>query len=199
MALWKGAIGTGVLWSITKVSEIVIADVCGLPRNLIYNGSSEKFWKHVYLKASAFLVATPFIIASFVETVRSSTGFSLEETKVFDVFFRGLDRLKGDLFGTKDSGRRFSIIYLSIPTVAFNTSRFLISNMIYDRVYTMARKYVSRKTDRTRFHAILPELLGTTLSVLFSDIILYPVETVIHRLYIQGTRTLIDNLDTGMF
>lgn len=63
----------------------------------------------------------------------------------------------------------------------------------------MVRKYVSRKPviERTRFHSILPELLGTMLSTALSDLICYPVETVLHRLYIQGTRTLIDNLDTG--
>lgn len=112
----------------------------------------------------------------------------MEDTKVFDIVFRGFDRLKGDLFGSKDINRRLNIFYLSVPTVAFNTSRFLISNYIYDRVSTMAKRYVSRKSvvERTRFHAILPELLGTMVSVLASDVILYPIETVIHRLYIQG-------------
>lgn len=30
-----------------------------------------------------------------------------------------------------------------------------------------------------------------------ADIVFYPLETVIHRLHLQGTRTIIDNLDTG--
>jgi solute carrier family 25 protein 46 len=189
MALWKGSIGTGVLCGIMKVSEIVIADVFGLPRSVVHDGSSAKFWRHIYLKASAFMVASPFIIASFIETVRSSTGFNLEDTKIFDVVFRGFDRLKGDLFGTtKDSNRRFSVFYLTLPTVVFNTSRFMISNIIYDRVYAMARRYVSRKSvmERTRFHSILPELLGVMVSTALSDLILYPFETVINRMYIQG-------------
>ena len=28
--------------------------------------------------------------------------------------------------------------------------------------------------------------------------VLYPLETVLHRLQVQGTRTIIDNMDTGM-
>lgn len=199
MALWKGSIGTGVLCGIYKVTEIVIADMCGFPKNLVPNGSAEKFWKHVYLKAATYFIATPFVIASFIETVRSSTGFNLTENNVFDVFYQGAKRVKMDLFGAKDGSRRFTVFYLSLPTVVFGTSRFLISNWIYERVYNMARKYVSRKPiiERTRFHAILPELLGTMLSTALSDLACYPFETVIHRLYIQGTRTLIDNLDTG--
>jgi len=31
-----------------------------------------------------------------------------------------------------------------------------------------------------------------------SDAVLFPLETITHRLYLQGTRTIIDNLDTGI-
>lgn len=30
-----------------------------------------------------------------------------------------------------------------------------------------------------------------------AEVLFYPWETVIHRLHLQGTRTIIDNLDTG--
>ncbi|KAI6234441.1 Solute carrier family 25 member 46 [Aphelenchoides fujianensis] len=197
--LWKGSIGTGVLWTIGKVTEVVIADVFGLPRTLIPNGSSEKFWRHVYLRASTFFVSTPFIVSSFVETVRSCTGFSLEDTKVLEVFFRGIDRLRQDFFGPKDNSRRFSLLYLTAPTILFHTGRFLITNWLFNTIYNMARRYVGRKplNERTRFHAIMPEMFATITSTALGDLICYPLETVVYRLYIQGTRTLIDNLDTG--
>lgn len=35
------------------------------------------------------------------------------------------------------------------------------------------------------------------VSICAADIVFYPLETVIHRLHLQGTRTIIDNLDTG--
>jgi solute carrier family 25, member 46 len=35
------------------------------------------------------------------------------------------------------------------------------------------------------------------VSMCAADIVFYPLETVIHRLHLQGTRTIIDNLDTG--
>lgn len=41
------------------------------------------------------------------------------------------------------------------------------------------------------------QLNSTFLSIFISDIVLYPFETIIHRLHLQGTRTIIDNLDTG--
>merc|ERR1712083_944850 len=41
------------------------------------------------------------------------------------------------------------------------------------------------------------EQISGVIGVLFADIILYPVETVLHRLHLQGTRTIIDNIETG--
>ena len=31
-----------------------------------------------------------------------------------------------------------------------------------------------------------------------ADVLLYPLETVLHRLHLQGTRSIIDNLDSGI-
>ena len=33
---------------------------------------------------------------------------------------------------------------------------------------------------------------------LIASTLLYPIETIINRLYVQGTRTLIDNLNSGI-
>lgn len=41
------------------------------------------------------------------------------------------------------------------------------------------------------------ELHSILVSMCAADIVFYPLETVIHRLHLQGTRTIIDNLDTG--
>lgn len=43
----------------------------------------------------------------------------------------------------------------------------------------------------------MPELFAGFSSLAITDLICYPFETVLHRMYIQGTRTLVDNLDTG--
>ena len=41
------------------------------------------------------------------------------------------------------------------------------------------------------------EQVSAVIGLLAADVILYPVETVLHRLHLQGTRTIIDNLETG--
>lgn len=41
------------------------------------------------------------------------------------------------------------------------------------------------------------ELQSILVSLCAADVVFYPLETVVHRLHLQGTRTIIDNLDTG--
>ena len=47
------------------------------------------------------------------------------------------------------------------------------------------------------YETYYPELLAGLIGNLLADVTLYPLETVLHRLCIQGTRTIIDNTDTG--
>ena len=45
--------------------------------------------------------------------------------------------------------------------------------------------------------AYFPELMASFAASLCADVLLFPLETVLHRLHIQGTRTIIDNTDLG--
>ena len=41
------------------------------------------------------------------------------------------------------------------------------------------------------------EIYSTLFALMSSEVIFYPFETILHRMQLQGTRTIIDNLDTG--
>lgn len=45
--------------------------------------------------------------------------------------------------------------------------------------------------------AYFPELIASFVANLCADVLLFPLETVLHRLHVQGTRTIIDNTDLG--
>lgn len=42
------------------------------------------------------------------------------------------------------------------------------------------------------------ELLASSVSRLVAAAMLFPLETVLHRLHVQGTRLIVDNVDTGL-
>lgn len=41
------------------------------------------------------------------------------------------------------------------------------------------------------------EIYSTLFSIMTTEILFYPFETILHRIQLQGTRTIIDNLDSG--
>lgn len=41
------------------------------------------------------------------------------------------------------------------------------------------------------------DVYSTLTSVFATEVLFYPFETILHRLQLQGTRTIIDNLDSG--
>ncbi|KAK6729396.1 hypothetical protein RB195_006445 [Necator americanus] len=200
LTFWKGSIGSCLVWGLSNVTEIVLADLFGLPRHIVPNGSTEKYWRHILLKATAFFAMTPFYISAFTETVRSEAGLGGEGPNVMDVVMKGIDRLRFPIFGSRDASRRFSVLHLALPTVTYRTSHYIIQTKLYNEFFKMARKYVNKKSEseRTKFHQYVPQIFAQMSSTILTDLLLFPIETVMHRMYIQGTRTLIDNLDTGL-
>lgn len=41
------------------------------------------------------------------------------------------------------------------------------------------------------------EIYSTLMALVTSEVLFYPFETILHRIQLQGTRTIIDNLDSG--
>lgn len=54
----------------------------------------------------------------------------------------------------------------------------------------------ARNKDLTTFNTEV-ELASNIFSLIMSETLFYPFETILHRIQLQGTRTIIDNLDTG--
>lgn len=55
-----------------------------------------------------------------------------------------------------------------------------------------------KTVEQSIYETYYPELIATFTGNLLADTVLFPLETVLHRLNLQGTRTIIDNTDTGL-
>ena len=53
-------------------------------------------------------------------------------------------------------------------------------------------------TTRSLYETYYPELIAAFTGNLLADTMLFPIETILHRLLLQGTRTIIDNTDSGL-
>lgn len=95
-----------------------------------------------------------------------------------------------------------------VPTVTYGLLRYITNVLVSKSVKHLLIMYELhnlRKTgaiskdsecrsssDNERLEAV-SDLTASAVS----DAVLFPLETITHRLYLQGTRTIIDNLDTG--
>ena len=73
----------------------------------------------------------------------------------------------------------------------------------FDTLPNLINRYLQGGKDagssgQTLMATYYPELIATFSGNLLADTLLYPLETVLHRLFLQGTRTIIDNTDAGL-
>lgn len=148
--------------------------------------------QHFLLKCISLATIVPFYSASLVETVQSD--IASEKPGVFDVFREGMNRFTDISF----RGRMLPIWYLVGPHVCLGLSRYtvgLVIKGISTRLMSQKYNYQGAKPRGLGTEEI--QIYATLTSLIVTEVIFFPFETVLHRLQLQGTRTIIDNLDSG--
>ncbi|XP_046421819.1 solute carrier family 25 member 46-like [Neodiprion fabricii] len=198
--LWKGIGSTLLVRGLTLAVEDLVSKITPWPKEITCNSSLRSFGQHLLLKCVSIGIVTPFYSASLVETVQSE--IASERPGILDVFRDGAIRL----LEVGNKGRLIPIYALLPPTIAYGVTKYLFTLIV--RGVTSRIMHVRHKHSQQLRGAYSRDLVSESVvqdielhSILVSmcaaDIIFYPLETVIHRLHLQGTRTIIDNLDTG--
>ncbi|MEE6459814.1 hypothetical protein FKM82_000745 [Ascaphus truei] len=106
--------------------------------------------------------------------------------------------------GVPYSKRLLPLLVLTFPTVLHGILHYIISSIVQKCVLFILKKKNPHGIPTDGSNAVqstlddyFPELIASFAASLCADIMLYPLETVLHRLHIQGTRTIIDNTDLG--
>lgn len=133
---------------------------------------------------------TPFYSASFVETVQSDVAS--EKPGIFDVFREGLIRLISWTGGAK--GRMLPIWVLIVPTATLGLTKYLFSMLVKGATIQILH---SRCKNKYEANGALPKdlsqsavlqnitITASLIANISSDILFFPCETIIHRLYLQ--------------
>ena len=182
--------------------EDVLSKVTPWPKEITRESSLKSFFQHIFLKGVTFSLIMPYYCASLVETVQSD--IASEKPGMFDVIREGTMRLF-NLSGNA-KGRMLPIWILVLPTITFGVTRYLFSLLVKAgtfRILQVKQKEIKSSTGTLPKNianiGLLPdlELNASIVAIIASDIAFYPFETILHRLYLQGTRTIVDNLDNG--
>ncbi|XP_075788145.1 mitochondrial outer membrane protein SLC25A46 [Pelodiscus sinensis] len=199
-ALWKGMGSTFVVQGITLGTEGIISEFTPLPRELSHKWSLRQIGGHLLLKGLTYVVAMPFYSASLIETVQSE--IIRDNPGILDCVKEGIGRVIG--LGVPHSKRLLPLMALTFPTVLHGILHYIISSIIQKFVLLMLKRESSQSLQtessnsvQSMLDAYFPELIASFAASLCADVMLYPLETVLHRLHIQGTRTIIDNTDLG--
>uniref|UniRef100_A0A672NM96 Solute carrier family 25 member 46 n=1 Tax=Sinocyclocheilus grahami TaxID=75366 RepID=A0A672NM96_SINGR len=203
-ALWKGMGSTFVVQGVTLGTEGIISECTPLPRELSHKWNPKQVVGHLVLKGLSYVVAMPFYSASLIETVQSE--IIRDNPGILDCVKEGIGRVMG--MGVPHSKRLLPLWNLLFPTVLHGILHYVISSSVQRLVLYLLRrrnngspKHLSPDSQadavQSMLEAYFPELMASFAASLCADVLLFPLETVLHRLHIQGTRTIIDNTDLG--
>ncbi|KAJ9598718.1 hypothetical protein L9F63_010604 [Diploptera punctata] len=200
--LWKGLGSVLMIRGMTLAVEDLISKFTPWPKEITWHSSLKSFGQHILLKCTTLAIVTPFYSASLVETVQSD--IASEKPGIFDVFREGVCRLVS--WGSPQKGRMLPVWALVVPTVMYGLLKYLFTMLV--RGVSSRVLHVSRKHEQEKQGALQRDMLGQAASqdiemtsaligLITADVVFFPLETILHRLHLQGTRTIIDNLDSG--
>ncbi|XP_014790187.1 mitochondrial outer membrane protein SLC25A46 [Octopus bimaculoides] len=195
-ALWKGVGSMFVVKGLLLGTETIIDETTWLPKEISAHSSLKKYVEHLLLKGISFAVNTPFYAAVLIETVQSDIGG--DKPGLFDCVKEGVTRVVG--IGMPQTTRLLPIYKLMLPTATYWLLDYITTSIAQ---YTVMSAVRSEQQDQEMdgvsvYQTCFPELLAQYTGGLLSNALLFPLETVLHRLYLQGTRTIIDNTDNGL-
>lgn len=198
--LWKGLGSCLLVRGMSLAVDDVISKITHWPKDVDSRTTLKKFGQHIILKCVSIAVVMPFYSASLVETVQSD--IASEKPGLFDVFREGSLRLL--YWSSPQKGRMLPAWALIGPCMSVGITKYLfglvikgISSRIMRRRIQQAqeRKGAKYKDDTLENQNV--EIYSNLISMLTTEVIFYPFETILHRIQLQGTRTIIDNLDNG--
>ncbi|XP_033989380.1 solute carrier family 25 member 46 [Trematomus bernacchii] len=197
-ALWKGLGSTFIVHGITLGAEGVISELTPLPRELPHRWSLKQLAGHLLLKGLTAMVALPFYCASLIETVQSEIVRDEASSGLLDCLREGVTRLFG--VGAPHSLRLLPLRWLLLPAALHGVLRYVITSCVQRGVLWLQQRGGRQRGGGHRdapdlLDSYFPELLAGCAGALVADVLLFPLETALHRLSLQGTRTIIDSTD----
>lgn len=171
------------------------------PKEINSRTTLKQFGQHLVLKSISIGVVLPFYASSLVETVQSD--IASEKPGVLDVFREGTARWLA--WSVPAKGRMLPVWGLLPSGVCIGLSKYLFSVIVKGISTRVLIRHVQKREEKqgARSRDLMTinnevELASNIISLFISEIIFFPFETILHRLMLQGTRTIIDNLDTGI-
>eukprot|EP00099_Drosophila_melanogaster_P017175 NP_573096.1 uncharacterized protein Dmel_CG8931 [Drosophila melanogaster] len=198
--LWKGVGSCLLVRGMTLAIDDFISKVTSWPKDVNSRTTLKRFGQHLLLKCISIGLVVPFYAASLVETVQSD--IASEKPGLFDVFREGSLRLF--YWSSPQKGRMLPAWALIGPSVSFGITKYLFNLVIRGVSSRIMRLRIKNSQDGqggkyqdTTLEQQNADIYASLIAIITTEVMFFPFETILHRLQLQGTRTIIDNLDNG--
>ena len=203
-SMWKGLRGSLIFRGIARVSETGLSGVTQFPLEASSVHSMRQLAEHLALKVLSFSVVTPFYSSFVIETVQSSTAS--EGPGVLDGIVEAVKRI----FEFRPNANRMLPVWkIALPMIIFSTAHYVLHFFVQtviryciryrieaDKSYYREKRWPSPYKPETEM--LYSQLVPDILSNFVVGAALYPFQTSLNRLCVQGTRSIIDNTDVGL-
>lgn len=206
--LWKGCFSSLILTSAETISNNLIDEIAPL------NNPSLRI-KHIILKAISSFLLIPMYSVHFLRSVQSDLTI-VNHWSPLTIFIEPFQRILG--IKTGFYARALPLWYLISLSLPYFVGKHVLEYYLNRYFFKIKEENFSKKTNsihlnKNQFETIddiecqlietIPNLVNRSFlrieanicSIFLSNLLLYPYETIINRLFVQGTRTIVDNLD----
>ncbi|CAF0768525.1 unnamed protein product [Brachionus calyciflorus] len=202
--LWKGCFSVAAYNGIKTILESILSEVTSCEKNIDDVNKPEKLYGHITLKIMSSALTTPILTAVIYESVQS--GISNENLGLADLMRETWNRITGYRYNYRT--RMIPLWKLIIPNSLYCLGFHFVSIGL-EKVISKSISFFKQIFNDKRRPLGIDEVEGEVVdepytkalcevfSQLGAIIVLYPIETIINRLIVQGTRTIIDNTDYG--
>ncbi|CAF0974296.1 unnamed protein product [Didymodactylos carnosus] len=213
---WKGILSSLAYHGLVIATDNFIQEI--LPAKKTKDSRTSKIRRiirDVLVRTVAYAIVSPIYYVMIIESVQS---ISASDGNMLD----GLrDTLIRFIPMTNPSRAKMLPIWkILLPSIGLMTGRYLCQKILYKIILPTLNAI--QETDRYRkikqrrmahlsidedyeleenvllFETTYASIIARVASAFLSQAIFYPIETVVHRLHVQGVRAIIDNTDTGV-
>lgn len=207
--LWKGCFSSLILTTAETISNNIINEIAPLNnRNFII--------KHIILKGISSFLLIPMYSVHFLRSIQSDLTIT-NHWSPLTIFIEPFQRMLG--IKTGFYARALPLWYLISLSLPYFVGKHMLEYYLNRYFLKIKEENYLKKTDsnyfnnKNQFETVddiecqlidtIPNLVNRSFlrieanicSIFLANFLLYPYETVLNRLFVQGTRTIVDNLD----
>ena len=208
--LWKGCFSSLILTTLETISNNLIEDLAPLK-------DSSMRLKHILFKGIASFLLIPMYSVHLLRSIQSDLTI-VNHWSPLTIFIEPVQRILG--IKTGFYARAFPLWYLISLSLPYFVGKHVAEYFLNRYLFQMREESFLKKEqtttivpNRTEFETIddiecqlietIPGLVNRSFvrieanicATFLAQAIFYPYETILNRLFVQGTRTIVDNLD----